>query len=141
MPRSDALHRVRRWLVSAFQPSSTAVVARWRLRAPAPARLGAALPGVRKVFSGHQNHRPSAAAIDGVMNDRTISVSTSSPKPMVVPNWPTTRRLLTIIDAMVKANTKPAAVTTLPVAPMPRMIPVFRPAWISSLSRDTTSRL
>ena len=102
---------------------------------------GAALPAVRKVFSGHQNHRPSAAAIDGVMNDRTMSVSTSSPKPMVVPNWPTTRKLLTIIDAIVKAKTIPAAVTTRPVAPMPRMIPVFRPAWTSSLSLETTSRL
>ena len=31
---------------------------------------------------------------------------------MVVPRCPTTRKSLTIIDAMVKANTKPAAVTT-----------------------------
>ncbi|MDT5320817.1 MAG: hypothetical protein QOD88_3339 [Mycobacterium sp.] len=60
---------------------------------------------------------------------------------MVAPSCPTTRWSLMSIDAMVKANTMPAAVTTRPEAPMPRMIPVLRPARISSLSLDTTSRL
>ena len=62
----------------------------------------------RKVFSGHQNQRPSAAAMEGVMNDRTINVSTSRPNPMVAPSCPTTRRSLMSIDAMVKAKTMPA---------------------------------
>jgi hypothetical protein len=47
----------------------------------------------------------------------------------MVLSWPTTRRLLTIIDAAVNANTKPAAVTTLPGAPMPRMIPAPGGEW------------
>ena len=29
---------------------------------------------------GHQNHRPSSAAIDGVRNERTTSVSNSRPR-------------------------------------------------------------
>ena len=48
---------------------------------------------------------------------------------------------LTAIDAMVKANTRPAFVTTLPVPPIARMMPVFIPAPISSFIRDTSSRL
>ncbi|COW15324.1 Uncharacterised protein [Mycobacterium tuberculosis] len=42
---------------------------------------------------------------------------------------------------MVKANTSPAAVTTDPLPPIARMMPVLIPAWISSLSRATSSRL
>ncbi|CDO08306.1 hypothetical protein BN977_03865 [Mycolicibacterium cosmeticum] len=42
---------------------------------------------------------------------------------------------------MVNANTRPAEVTTDPVPPMDRMMPVFSPAWISSLNRDTNNRL
>nr|CRL68065.1 hypothetical protein CPGR_00004 [Mycolicibacter nonchromogenicus] len=61
--------------------------------------------------------------------------------PIVVPSWPITLRSLTIIDAMVKANTRPAAVTTRPVAPTARMMPVLSPAWISSRKRETTSKL
>jgi hypothetical protein len=34
---------------------------------------------------GHQNHRPMSAAIDGVMNERMISVSNNKPRPIVVP--------------------------------------------------------
>ena len=34
---------------------------------------------------GHQNQRPSSAAIDGVMNDRITSVSKINPMPIVVP--------------------------------------------------------
>ena len=60
---------------------------------------------------------------------------------MVVPTCPMTLRSLTAIDIMVKANTKPAAVTTEPLPPIARMIPVLMPACISSLSRDTKSRL
>ena len=44
-------------------------------------------------------------------------------------------------DAMVAANTRPAAVTTPPVPAIARMMPVFRPAPISSLNRDISSRL
>ena len=69
-----------------------------------------------KVSSGHQNQRPSAAAIAGVMKARTINVSTSRPNPIAMPNCPITRRSLTIIDAMVAANTMPAAVTAPPKA-------------------------
>ena len=75
------------------------------------------------------------------MNDRTTSVSKSSPSMMVEPIWPAMRRSLLIIDPMVKANTSPAAVTTPPVPPMERMMPVFSPAWISSWNRETSSRL
>ena len=45
------------------------------------------------------------------------------------------------IAAMVAANTRPADVTTPPVPAIDRMMPVLRPAWISSLNRDTSSRL
>ena len=79
--------------------------------------------------------------MDGVMNDRTINVSNSRPRPMVVPTCPMMRRSLTTIDAMVNANTRPADVTTLPVLPIARMMPVLSPAWISSFSRDTSNRL
>ncbi|KMO69683.1 hypothetical protein MCHUDSM44219_05484 [Mycolicibacterium chubuense] len=41
--------------------------------------------GRARTFCGHQNQRPISAAIDGVMNDRITSVSTSRPSPMVVP--------------------------------------------------------
>lgn len=40
---------------------------------------------------GHQNQRPSSAAIAGVMNERTIRVSNSRPNAMVVPTCPTVR--------------------------------------------------
>jgi hypothetical protein len=55
--------------------------------------------------------------------------------------WPSTTRSLYTNDAMVKANTKPAAVTTPPVPAIARMMPVFKPAPISSLKRDINSRL
>ena len=38
------------------------------------------------------------------------------------------RKSLTTIAIMVKANTRPAFVTTLPVPPIARMMPVFIPA-------------
>ena len=79
--------------------------------------------------------------MDGVMSERTIRVSNSRPRPMVVPTWPMTVSSLTAIDIIVKANTRPAEVTTDPVPPIARMMPVFRPAWISSLNRATSSRL
>jgi NADP-dependent 3-hydroxy acid dehydrogenase YdfG len=43
------------------------------------------LAGRGRTLSGHQNQRPSSAAIDGVMNERTISVSNSRPRAIVVP--------------------------------------------------------
>ena len=52
------------------------------------------------------------AAIDGVISERTISVSSNKPMPMVMPPWPTLSRSPEIIEPMVKANTRPAAVTT-----------------------------
>src|ERR1700757_2113241 len=75
------------------------------------------------------------------MSDRPIRGSKSRPRPMVVPPWPITVSSLTAIVIMVKANTSPADVTTSPVPPIARMMPVFRPAWISSLNRETSSRL
>ena len=75
------------------------------------------------------------------MNERTTKVSNSKPRPMVVPTWPIIRKSLTTIEAIVKANTRPAFVTTLPVPPIARMIPVFIPAAISSFIRDTNNRL
>lgn len=92
-------------------------------RRSSPAMTGAtargACAGCSRTFNGHQNHRPSSAAIDGIMNERTIRVSNSRPSPIVVPTWPTTRRSLTSMEAMVNANTSPAAVTTFPVPPSP----------------------
>src|SRR5271156_2850613 len=90
---------------------------------------------------GHQNQRPSSAAMDGVMKERTTRVSKSSPSMMVEPIWPAMRRSLTSMEPMVKAKTIPAAVTTPPVPPMARMMPVLSPAWISSWNRDTSNRL
>ena len=46
--------------------------------------------------------------MDGVMNERTIKrVEQQTQSTMVVPTWPTMRRSLATIDAMVKANTRP----------------------------------
>ena len=59
----------------------------------------------------------------------------------MVPIWATTVNSLTAMDIIVKANTSPAEVTTEPVPPIARMMPVFSPAWISSLRRATSSRL
>ncbi|VBA34391.1 hypothetical protein LAUMK136_00678 [Mycobacterium attenuatum] len=75
------------------------------------------------------------------MNERTINVSKSRPRPMVVPIWPIIRKSLNTNRDMVTANTMPAAVTTPPVPAMARMIPVFNPAPISSLSREISNRL
>jgi hypothetical protein len=99
------------------------------------------LAGRGRTLIGHQNQRPSSAAMDGVMNERTTNVSNNRPRPIVVPTWPMMRRSLTTIEAMVNANTRPADVTTLPVLPIARMMPVFKPAGISSFNRDTNSRL
>ena len=60
---------------------------------------------------------------------------------MVVPIWASTIRSPTTKPHMVNANTRPAAVTTEPVPAMVRIRPVFRPAPISSLNREITSRL
>jgi hypothetical protein len=35
---------------------------------------------------GHQNQRPISAATEGIMNDRTINVSNSRPRAIVVPD-------------------------------------------------------
>ncbi|SIK46147.1 Uncharacterised protein [Mycobacteroides abscessus subsp. abscessus] len=50
-------------------------------------------------------------------------------------------RSLIAMAIMVKAKTRPAEVTTLPVPPIARIMPVFRPPGSSSLSRETSSRL
>ena len=75
------------------------------------------------------------------MNDRTTSVSSSRPMQTVDPIWPMVRRSLESMASMVNANTRPADVTTPPVLPSARINPVLRPAWISSLSLATSSRL
>ena len=90
---------------------------------------------------GHQNHRPSSAAIDGVMNDRMISVSNMRPSPMVVPTCARMRSSLKAIDAMVSANTSPPRSPRAAASHCPDDAGVFRPAWISSLKRATSSRL
>ncbi len=90
---------------------------------------------------GHQNQRPSSAAIAGVMNERTIRVSNSRPNAMVVPTCPTVRSSLIAMELRVNAKTSPADVTTAPVPAIARMIPVLKPALISSLNRDTRSKL
>jgi hypothetical protein len=97
--------------------------------------------GRGRTTCGHQNQRPSSAAIDGVMNALITKVSNNRPNPIVVPTWATTTMALTDIDIMVNANTRPAAVTTDPLPPMARMIPVLIPAGISSFIRATNSRL
>ena len=101
--------------------------------------------GVRfRLDDGTEHKSPSSAgkaAMDGVMNERTINVSNSRPNPMVVPTCPITIKGLNTKDAMVAANTRPADVTTAPVPAIERMIPVRNPAWISSLKRETNSRL
>ena len=99
------------------------------------------LAGRGRTRTGHQNHRPSNAAIDGVMNARTTSVSKSRPRANVVPIWPRIRRSAKTNDAMVAAKTSPADVTTDPLPAMARTMPVLRPAWISSLKRAINSRL
>jgi hypothetical protein len=47
---------------------------------------------------GHQNQRPSSAAMAGVMKDRTTRVSKSSPSMMVEPIWPAMRRSLASME-------------------------------------------
>ena len=75
------------------------------------------------------------------MSERTTSVSNNRPRPMVLPTCASTVNSLTAKDIMVKANTRPAEVTTDPLPPIARMMPVFKPAWISCLNRATRSRL
>ena len=60
---------------------------------------------------------------------------------MVVPIWPSTISSPKMKPHMVNAKTNPAAVTTDPVPAIVRISPVFRPAPISSLNREITSRL
>ena len=61
--------------------------------------------GRGRTTCGHQNHRPSSAAMAGVMNERTIRVSNNRPSAIVLPTWPATIRSLTNIEAIVKADT------------------------------------
>ncbi|CPU34471.1 Uncharacterised protein [Mycobacteroides abscessus] len=51
---------------------------------------------------------------------------------MVLPACPIELKSLATMDIMVNAKTSPADVTTPPVPPMERMMPVFKPAPISS---------
>ncbi len=60
------------------------------------------------------------------MNDRTINVSNKAQTDGGA-HLSITRRSLTAMDAMVTANTSPPLVTTLPVPPIDRMMPVFSP--------------
>ncbi|CNM68015.1 Uncharacterised protein [Mycobacterium tuberculosis] len=61
--------------------------------------------------------------------------------PMVLPTWASDIKADSPKESMVKAKTSPAEVTTAPVPAMDRMMPVLMPAWISSLNRETSSRL
>jgi len=93
--------------------------------------------GVCGGLGGHSprppDQRPSSAAMAGVMKDRTTRVSKSSPSHDGGADLPAMRRSLTSMEPMVKANTRPAVVTTAGAPPMERMMPVFSPAWISFL--------
>src|SRR3954469_20175873 len=89
----------------------------------APGGGGTRIAARERTICGHQNHLPMAAAIAGVMKDRTTRVSNRSPSAMVVPTWPITFRSLNANVAMVAAKTSPADVTTEPVPAIDRMIP------------------
>ena len=67
-------------------------------------------------------------ASDGMNSVRTTRVSSSRPMQTVEPNWPNTVKSLPSIAAIVKANTRPADVTTAPVPAIDRMYPVLSPA-------------
>ncbi len=70
----------------------------------------------------------------GTMKARTIRVSKSRPTAMVVPIWAMLSTLLVSRASMVRPKTIPAVVTTPPVPPNARMMPVLRPAGASSLT-------
>ena len=97
--------------------------------------------GAGRTRCGHQNQRPSRVAMDGVMNERTISVSNSRPRPMVVPIWPSTCRPLNTNDAHGDGEHQTGGGHHRPEPAIARMMPVFSPAWISSLNREISSRL
>ncbi|SKX34733.1 Uncharacterised protein [Mycobacteroides abscessus subsp. massiliense] len=84
------------------------------------------------MMRGHQNSGPRSRAIAGVMNDRTMSVSSSRPSPIMDPSWPTDNRSLESMAIIVVANTMPAVVTTLPELATALIKPVFSPALLSS---------
>ena len=84
--------------------------------------------GLVRMRCGHQNQRPSRAAIEGVMKERTTRVSNSRPIPMVLPTWARMTRALRPKESLVNANTRPAEVTTAPVPAIDRMMPVLMPA-------------
>src|SRR5262249_19772239 len=67
--------------------------------------------GLARTRCGHQNQRPISAAIDGVMKERTTSVSNSRPRPMVLPTWARITKALRLNESMVNAKTSPAEVT------------------------------
>ena len=75
------------------------------------------------------------------MNARTTRVSNKSPTAMVVPIWAMLSTLLLSNASMVSPKTMPATVTTPPVPPKARMMPVLRPAAASCLMRNASSRL
>ena len=81
-----------------------------------------------------------SAAIDGVMKARTIRVSKSRPRPIVVPICPRIWRSLKMNAAIVAAN-KPGRGHDGTRAAIARMMPVLIPASSSSLNREINSKL
>src|SRR5262249_54856169 len=90
---------------------------------------------------GHQNHLPNNATMAGVTSARTTSVSSTSPTAMVVPICAMLSTLLPSSASMVIPKTMPAVVTTPPVPPKARMMPVLSPAAASCLIRSASNRL
>ncbi len=66
--------------------------------------------------------------MDGTTSARTTRVSIKSPTAMVVPIWAMLSTLLPSSASMVSPKTMPAVVTTPPVPPNARTMPVLMPA-------------
>ena len=62
------------------------------------------------------------------MKDRITRVSNNKPRPMVVPTWARIFNSMNAMAAIVTAKTIPADVTTEPLPPIARMMPVLSPA-------------
>src|SRR6201987_882912 len=72
----------------ASSASSRSPSSRERTSGLGPVGRSIVLAGRGRTLIGHQNQRPSSAAMDGVMNDLTIRVSNKRPSPMGVPTCP-----------------------------------------------------
>ena len=81
---------------------------------------------------GSPRRRGQVTARSGCPNSR--------PMPIVMPPWADVEQVAGNHRAQKREHQSPA-VTTVPKAPIDRMIPVLIPAPISSLNRDTSSRV